>query len=264
MNSSNSAPVLRDSSHRETFRCKKAKTQKHGGAWPTSFINRDQFNRPGPGHYNANAGLCTMPRVLGGRFSGEDRFKYLAPMSCLEKTSTGLAGGLYVPQTATSPGPSYMPEYRCVEIAGRSSSFAVQTRDSSSTRNRAQSSVPGPGLYDPSDYSLSTKRSLTCGGSFLADDRYKYFGVLEKASMTPFVSQSPGPLYNPRDDLCIPRAPSTTFRTGKGYARTAFLTWRSATPGPGAYDVNRIEVLSSRPRVQTHDFGMKARSNKAT
>ena len=96
-----------------------------------------QFAGPGPGRYTP-ANHQTKPRVVASRFGSEDRFKYLAPMSSLERTSSGLTGGLNAPQSSTSPGPAYLPDYSQVIAASRSSSFTARwwsrcSRRSSST-----------------------------------------------------------------------------------------------------------------------------------
>lgn len=218
---------------------------------------------PGPAaQYKASAFLFTKPRVLGGRFSCEDRFKYLAPLRSLEKTSSGLTGGICGPQATPSPGPSYMPGYSIVHVAGRSSSFPVQRREVGGSQVLERSAAPGPGMYDPSDKLLSTRKVFTNGGSFLADDRRKYFDVLDPQSLTPWVSQSPGPLYNPDDTICIPRAPSVTIRGRDAAFGKSVPSLKTSTPGPGAYDLIQLSVLSSRPRVLTSNFGSKPRAKR--
>ena len=113
----------------------------------------------------------------------------------LERTSSDMIGGLSGPQSATSPGPAYSPNFAAIHAQSRCSSFSVQRRDTSGVEGG--SIAPGPGLYNPSDKVLSTKRDYTSGGGFLADDRTKYLTELDPSSLTPVTNNSPGPAYNP-------------------------------------------------------------------
>ena len=175
MQASKSAPALGESPYAASVGPKQPRRKK----WvppPGAFNEPDlpaRFANPGPGRYNPapqNACLSTKPRVVGCRFGSEDRYKYFGPQTPLERTSSGMLGGLYQPQSEASPGPGYMPSYNLVRSASRSSSFTVERREGTSER-RARGGAPGPGLYNPSDKASSTVRNYTAGGNFLGDDR---------------------------------------------------------------------------------------------
>jgi len=151
-----------------------------------------------------------------------------------------------------------------VHAASRSSSFTVQRRDTSGTEGLARGSAPGPGLYNPSDGTSSTKRNFTAGGGFFADDRHKYLGELDPESLTPLMSQSPGPLYNPSDRIAAVRAPTVAFGgTGPNTIKSV-PSLKTGTPGPGAYTpVTQNASLSTKPRVVASQFGVEVRSSKS-
>ena len=271
MKSSASAPVLRDSPYNQQVGTKPRRRNKDG-IWhppPGGFNEPDlpHFEGPGPGQYNPRVQhmcLSTKPRIPGCRFGSEDRFKYLAPMSSLERTSSGLTGGLNAPQSSTSPGPAYLPDYSCVHAASRQSSFTVQRRDTSGTEGAARSGAPGPGLYNPTDKGLSTKKNFTSGGGFFADDRHKYLGEVDPASLTPLVGQSPGPCYAPSDRFSAKRAPTVAFGGHGPNTIKSVPSLKVETPGPGAYTPTvQNASLSTKPRVVGTAFSVEVRSSKA-
>jgi len=271
MKASASAPVLRDSPYNQQIGTAKKRRSKDG-LWhppPGGFNEPElpQFEGPGPGQYNPKVQhgcLSTKPRIPGCRFGSEDRFKYLAPMSSLERTSSGLTGGLNAPQSSTSPGPAYLPDYSLVIGASRSSSFRVQRRDTRGTESLARGSAPGPGLYNPTDLGLSTKKNFTAGGGFFADDRHKYLGELDPTSLTPLQSQSPGPLYNPSDKITAFRSQTVAFGGHGPNTIKSVPSLKVGTPGPGAYTpVSQNASLSTKPRVVASQFGVEVRSSKA-
>jgi len=139
----------------------------------------------------------------------------------------------------------------------------VQRRDTSG-ESLARGSAPGPGLYNPLDTGLSTKKNFTSGGGFFADDRHKYLGELDPSSLTPLVSQSPGPLYNPSDKIAATRAPTVAFGGhGPGTIKSV-PSLKVGTPGPGAYSpLEQNASLSTKPRVVASAFGVEVRSSKA-
>ncbi|KAL1524747.1 hypothetical protein AB1Y20_019630 [Prymnesium parvum] len=271
MKASSSAPVLRDSPYNQSIGPAKPKRRAKDGVWrppPGGFNEPDlpHFEGPGPGQYTPkeqHSVLSTKPRVVGCRFGSEDRFKYLAPLRSLEGTSSGLLGGSCGPQAVASPGPAYMPDYSCVHVAARSSSFSVQRRDTSGADSIARGAAPGPGLYNPSDKALSTRKNYVAGGGFLADDRQKYLGELDPSSLTPSVSQSPGPLYMPSHSFAMSRAPTVSFGGhGPGTIKSV-PSLKMPMPGPGAYTpIAQNAALSTKPRILVTHFGVEPRVSK--
>ena len=267
MQASKSAPALGESPYAASVGPKQPRRKK----WvppPGAFNEPDlpaRFANPGPGRYNPapqNACLSTKPRVVGCRFGSEDRYKYFGPQTPLERTSSGMLGGLYQPQSEASPGPGYMPSYNLVRSASRSSSFTVERREGTSER-RARGGAPGPGLYNPSDKASSTVRNYTAGGNFLGDDRHRYLGEVDPASLTPSVSDSPGPMYMPSDGYARARAPTVAFG-GKGPGSMKKPpSLKAETPGPGAYTpATQAACLSTKRRAATAVFGIEQRGGR--
>ena len=192
MGMSASAPVLQNSPYAATV----GKPMRRPKVWvppPGAFNEPDlpRFVNPGPGRYtpaHQHACLSTKPRVVATRFGSEDRFKYLGPQTALEPMQSGMVGGLFCPQSASGPGPSYLPSYDLVRPMARKSSFTVAV-----PINEGRGNSPGPGLYNPTD--KGTRRNYTSGGGFLADDRHKYLGEIDPASLQPMKKCSPGPMY---------------------------------------------------------------------
>ena len=227
-----------------------------------------RFESPGPGRYNPKAQgavLSTKPRVTACRFGSEDRFKYLGPQQTLQRTSSGMFGG-YTPQTSSSPGPGYIPKYGLVHSNSRVSAFSVERRDTGGINARSQMASPGPGLYNPSDASTSTRRNFTAGGGFLANDRQKYLGDVDPASGMPVdTSTSPGPAYMPQTHLTQKRPSSVSFghNRGPGSATRSRPSLAMDTPGPGAYDLGATlkhgSTLSTKPSAPAPSFGFAKR-----
>ena len=192
MGMSASAPVLQNSPYAATV----GKPMRRPKVWvppPGQFNEPDlpRFTNPGPGRYNPahqHTCLSTKPRITATRFGSEDRFKYLGPQTALEPMQSGMVGGLFCPQSSSSPGPGYLPSYDLVKPMARKSSFTVAV-----PLREGRGSSPGPGLYNPTD--KSTRRNYTSGGGFLADDRHKYLGEVDPASLQPLKKCSPGPMY---------------------------------------------------------------------
>ena len=221
-----SAPVLQNSPYAATV----GKPMRRPKVWvppPGAFNEPDlpRFVNPGPGRYtpaHQHACLSTKPRVVATRFGSEDRFKYLGPQTALEPMQSGMVGGLFCPQSASGPGPSYLPSYDLVRPMARKSSFTVAV-----PINEGRGNSPGPGLYNPTDKGTrynpnpnpnlynpnpnpnlynpnpnpnpspnpNQRRNYTSGGGFLADDRHKYLGEIDPASLQPMKKCSPGPMY---------------------------------------------------------------------
>ena len=145
-----SAPVLQNSPYAATV----GKPMRRPKVWvppPGAFNEPDlpRFVNPGPGRYtpaHQHACLSTKPRVVATRFGSEDRFKYLGPQTALEPMQSGMVGGLFCPQSASGPGPSYLPSYDLVRPMARKSSFTVAV-----PINEGRGNSPGPGLYNPTD-----------------------------------------------------------------------------------------------------------------
>ena len=249
----------------------KKKPRPRSGTWappPGAFNEPDlpRFENPGPGRYNPkaqNSCLSTKPRISSCRFGSEDRFKYLGPQQSLSCTSSGMLGG-FQPQNAASPGPTYVPKYDLVHSSSRTSSFSVARRETSGVNSRTASIAPGPGLYNPSDSSLSTRRNRTAGGGFLADDRQKYLGEVDPASGRALdTSSNPGPVYKPNDALVRRRTTTTAFGgRGPGTRRKPPALVAEA-PGPGSYDpgitLAHGAALSTKPRSSVASFGCAKR-----
>lgn len=280
MKQSASAPALRNSPYTQQVGTRSLKMLKAppkngrgpGGIWvppPGAFNEPDlpRFEGPGPGQYNPkyqHTCLSTKPRITGCRFGSEDRFKYLGPQTSLERTSSGLSAGTSGGQNAKSPGPGYNPTYDLVHSASRASSFTVQRRDTSGVT--APGNAPGPGLYNPSDRSLSGRRNFTAGGGFFADDRHKYLGELDPHSRTPLISQSPGPLYKPEyaSSSRIKSVPGVAFG---GHGPGTIIeppSLKIETPGPGAYTpASQGGPLSTKPTVRATGFSVEKRTTRS-
>lgn len=267
---SSSAPVLSsqlsDSPYAAVIGTGRNFAPKRTGPWhppPGAFNHPElpQFSSPGPGRYTP-ANALTKPRVPTTRFGSEDRFKYLGPQQPLETTSSGMAG-MYTPQGVSSPGPGYVPKYDLVHSTSRISSFSVERRDTIGAPPGAAVN-PGPGLYTPSEKSLSTRRNNLQGGAFLADDRHKYLGQVDPDSGMVRISISPGPLYNPSDHLAKTRAPTVAFGgRGPGTIKKP-PSLKMETPGPGSYD-HAVTLAdgantSTKPRSSAASFGSTKRS----
>ena len=193
MGVSASAPTLRDSPYAAAV----GKPMRKPKAWtppPGAFNEPDlpRFVNPGPGRYTlpSQRDMPNRPRITATRFGSEDRFKYLGPQTSLEPMQSGMVGGMFCPQTSSSPGPGYLPSYDLVRPRARASSFTVAVQGGEGRGNS-----PGPGLYNPDDKRI--RRNYTSGGGFLADDRHKYLGELDPASLQPLTKVSPGPIYKP-------------------------------------------------------------------
>ena len=186
-----SAPVLQNSPYAATV----GKPMRRPKVWvppPGAFNEPDlpRFVNPGPGRYtpaHQHTCLSTKPRITATRFGSEDRFKYLGPQTSLEPMQSGMVGGLFCPQSSSGPGPGYLPSYDLVRPMARKSSFTVAVKGGEGRGNS-----PGPGLYNPTD--KGTRRNYTSGGGFLADDRHKYLGEIDPASLQPMKKCSPGPM----------------------------------------------------------------------
>jgi hypothetical protein len=98
----------------------------------------------------------------------------------------------------------------------------------------------------------------------MADDRFKYLGELDMDSLTPAISESPGPLYNP--NIAPTQVRSQTVAFG-GYGPNTMIkppTMKIETPGPGAYTPTpQNATLSTKPRVVGSSFGTEPRGTKA-
>jgi hypothetical protein len=198
--------------------------------------------------------------VVGCRFGSEDRFKHFGQGAALERTSSGMLGGGTGGQVEQGPGPSYNPSYSLVKSASRASSFTVERREGPGGA-AARATVPGPGLYNPSDKTTSAVRNYVAGGGFLSDDRHRYLGEVDPASLTPAVSDSPGPMYMPTDAYARRRAPTVAFG-GKGPGTIMQPpTLKTETPGPGTYTPTvQNACLSTKRRVPGAKFGIEQRS----
>lgn len=232
---------------------------------PAGSFNQPElpsFSNPGPGRYSPveqHAVLSTKPRVVAARFGSEDRFKYLSPLSSLSRTSSGVLGGLAKPQESFSPGPGYKPSYNLVRSASQASSFTVERRDMMNIESSMRGAAPGPGLYTPSDTTTSKFPNKVAGGGFLTNDRHKYLGELDAASLTPALKHSPGPMYRP-DPTPIQRRASTTRFGGHGpNTMKAPPSMAQHYPGPGAYEVVPNNLLSSKRNSQSTFFASEPR-----
>ena len=262
---SSSAPVLSDSPYAQVVP-RKLQQSSSKKAWhppPGAFNHPDlpEFQAPGPGRYTPSVSFVK-PRTVGARFGSEDRFKYLGPQQPLEETSAGMKG-MYTPQAPASTGPKYLPSYDLVLSKSRISAFSVERRDTGGVAPGAGIN-PGPGLYTPSDNILSTKRNVTPGGAFLADDRHKYLGQVDPESGMVRVSYSPGPLYKPSDHYATKRAPTVAFGgRGPGTIKKP-PSLKSETPGPGTYEhavtMGDLAKTSTKPRSSRAGFGSTKRS----
>ena len=237
MSMSASAPVLQNS----PYAAQVGKPIRRPRVWvppPGAFNEPDlpRFVNPGPGRYTPAAQhscLSTKPRVVATRFGSEDRFKYFGPQTPLEPLLSGMMGGLFCPQNSLSPGPSYLPSYDLVKPQARKSSFTVERRDPGGIERQSRGSAPGPGLYNPRD--RATTRSFTSGGGFLADDRHKYLGALDPASLTPSIKCSPGPMYAPssaRKPYYTTYYPSMSLPSHQSLSPLASKSLRLRTPRP--------------------------------
>ena len=265
-----SAPTLRDSPYAQSVG-NLPKPVRKTKAWtppPGAFNDPDlpRFVNPGPGRYtppNQHQCLSTKPRAPGCRFGSEDRFKYFGPQTPLEPMKSGMMGGLYQPQNSLSPGPGYLPDYKLVRPMARSSSFTVERRDPGGVERMSRSGAPGPGLYNPSDKTLSTKRDFMSGGGFLADDRHKYLGQVDPASLTPVKQYSPGPMYKPSETQSRKRAPTVAFG---GHGPGTIMkppSLKAESPGPGSYSpAAQGACLSTKPRVPASSFTIETRGAK--
>ena len=194
MSMSASAPVLQNSPYAATVGKVPKRRPKVWVPPPGQFNEPDlpRFVNPGPGRYTlpSQRDMPNRPRITATRFGSEDRFKYLGPQTSLEPMQSGMVGGMFCPQSSSSPGPGYLPSYDLVRPRARASSFTVAVKGGEGRGNS-----PGPGLYNPDDKRI--RRNYTSGGGFLADDRHKYLGELDPASLQPLTKVSPGPIYKP-------------------------------------------------------------------
>jgi len=255
MGMSASAPVLQNSPYAATV----GKPMRRPKVWvppPGQFNEPDlpRFTNPGPGRYNPahqHTCLSTKPRITATRFGSEDRFKYLGPQTALEPMQSGMVGGLFCPQSSSSPGPGYLPSYDLVKPMARKSSFTVAV-----PLREGRGSSPGPGLYNPTD--KSTRRNYTSGGGFLADDRHKYLGEVDPASLQPLKKCSPGPMYKP-GRYCQGKRVTTVAFGGHGPGTIIKPpSLKSESPGPGAYTPG----FSDLPRSQISSFSVESRTAK--
>ena len=186
MSMSASAPVLQNSPYAATVGKVPKRRPKVWVPPPGQFNEPDlpRFVNPGPGRYTlpSQRDMPNRPRITATRFGSEDRFKYLGPQTSLEPMQSGMVGGMFCPQTSSSPGPGYLPSYDLVRPRARASSFTVAVQGGEGRGNS-----PGPGLYNPDDKRI--RRNYTSGGGFLADDRHKYLGELDPASLQPLTER---------------------------------------------------------------------------
>jgi hypothetical protein len=267
MGASASAPTLQNSPYTQTI----GKPMRKPKVWvppPGAFNEPDlpRFVNPGPGRYTPmeqHSCLSTKPRAPTCRFGSEDRFKYFGPQTPLETLQSGMMGGLFQPQNKPGPGPGYLPSYDAVRPRARASSFTVERRDPGGVEKLARGSAPGPGLYNPSDKTLSRIRDYTAGGGFLADDRQKYLGQVDPASLTPVKSYSPGPMYKPSETYSRKRATTVSFG---GHGPGTIMkppSLKAETPGPGSYTpTTQNACLSTKPRVLAKSFSIEQRGGK--
>lgn len=205
--------------------------------------------------------LSTKPRVVAARFGSEDRFKYFGPEQPLERTSSGMFGGLHAPQTGQSPGPCYKPSLALTKSKSQEASFLTERRDPGGFERRLHAGTPGPGLYTPNDRGISTKRDFTPQGKFHMDDRHRYLGEVDPASLTPQMYASPGPMYNPTLQLTQDR-PKTTAFGGRGPGTMVKPpSLKVDAPGPGSYTpMTQNACLSTKKRVPAAAFGVEQRN----
>mmetsp|Transcript_16549 Transcript_16549/g.35490 ORF Transcript_16549/g.35490 Transcript_16549/m.35490 type:complete len:397 (-) Transcript_16549:232-1422(-) len=218
-----------------------------------------RFSNPGPGRYDPavqHACLSTKPRVLACRFGSEDRFKYFGPELPLERTTSGMYGGLFVPQGGQSPGPCYLPNHSLTKSRSQEASLLSQRRAQGGLEHRLKAKLPGPGAYNPNDTNISTKKNWTPQGRFMADDRTRYLGDVDPASQQPQKSFSPGPMYNPVVAITQER-PKTVAFGGRGPGTMVKPpSLKAETPGPGTYTpMAQAACLSSKRRVPAASFG---------
>jgi len=257
---------------------------------PGAFNEPDlppRFSTPGPGRYTPDpqhACLSTKPRIVACSFGSDDREKYFG--GGLTKTTSGMLGS-NAGRSSSSPGPVYKPSHSLVEPATMRVALSSGSTDSNSLRTREGKKSPGPAQYVSAKTNAPTKarfsltqtdprpavllqtpnfetssrgRSYTSGGRFLQNDRSKYMGECDPASLTPSTKSSPGPIYN-YSILPIKHNPGTVSFGGTGPDSHKKRPVRaSESPGPGAYSPDaQLTVLSTNRRAPVSGFSVEPR-----
>jgi len=273
MQESASAPsLMAESPYAATLASSASRTRMSKKKWvpPPGAFNEPElpprFASPGPGKYTPavqHAVLSTKPRVVACSFGSEDRFKYYSPQIPLERTGSGMLGGIYCPQAHHSPGPSYNPSHKLTKAKSQDASFTVERRDPGGLERKQKAATPGPGMYTPKDGTSSQKKNFTAGGGFLSDDRQRYLGEVDPTSLNPAISVSPGPMYAPGTTLTAPRTRTVAFGgTGPGSMMKP-PSMKAEMPGPGNYTpIAQSASLSTKRRVPSISFGTEVRQGK--
>lgn len=233
---------------------------------PGAFNEPDlppRFTTPGPGRYTPHAQhacLSTKPNVIACGFGSDDREKYLGGVLC--RTPSGMLMG-NPPAMSQSPGPVYRPNHALVERASTKVAMSSST-SMAALECRVKGSIPGPAKYNPKPTASSRERNFTAGGRFGRNDRAKYLGSVDPASLTPMTHRSPGPIYKPSFAPVTFNPGQTAFGgTGPGSIRKAPVL-ATESPGPGSYTPDaQNTVLSTHRRARATSFPVEARKTVA-